>query len=757
MISETNILAYDEEQHAAELLELGDAFVELDRNWRIVRVNHRLEKVSQKTRAEALGRTLAEVWPELATPQSIFWRECHRCMTERAAVHFQAYSAPRALWAGVTAYPIRTGGIAVFLRDITALKQGEREKAHLAAIIENTDDAIISKNLEGIIVTWNIGAERLFGYAAHEIIGRPITLLLPQDGLDEEDRILAELRAGRRIDHFETRRVRKDGSLVEVSVTVSPIRGDTGEIVGASKIARDITERTRAERTLKASEEKFRSVFESAAVGVARVSLDGRFIEVNQAYADIVGYPREELTALDFRCITHPDDLANAVELFTALVEGRIRSCQFESRYTRKDGGIAWVSRSLGLARDDDGRPAYITGVVEDITERKRATEALCVSEENFRDANARLREADRRKDEFLGMLSHELRNPLAPIRNALYILDHTDPVGEQARRAKEVASRQVAHLTRLVDDLLDVKRVERGKIELRRADLDLATLARRTADDYRALMQDRGLELVVEAPTRPLIVNGDEARLAQVFGNLLSNAAKFTPAGGRVTITANAENGRVHVRVRDTGPGIALDVLPSIFEAFVQGKQTLARSEGGLGLGLALVKGLVALHGGDVGVSSSGSGSGTEFIVSLPLRAPRDDRTSAQAVTAPAASAGPRRVLVVDDNKDGAETLAQIVSALGHDADVAYDAFAGLRKAAERIPNVVLCDIGMPGMDGYEFARQFRALSGERPVRLVALSGYAQPEDVARAAEAGFDAHLAKPADIAQIERQLS
>jgi PAS domain S-box-containing protein len=631
MISETNTFAYDEAQHAAELLELGDAFVEFDRDWRIVRVNRRLEKISQKPRSEALGRTFAEVWPELATPRSIFWRECHRCMTERAPVQFEAYSAPRALWVGVTAYPIRTGGIAVFLRDITAIKQEAREKAHLAAIIENTNDAIISKNLEGIVVTWNIGAERLFGYAAHEVIGRPIALLLPQDRLDEEDRILAELRAGHSINHFETRRVRKDGSLVEVSVTISPIRGDTGEIIGASKIARDITERTRAERALKASEEKFRSVFESAAVGVARVSIDGRFIEVNQAYADIVGYSRGELMTLDFRAITHPDDLASAVDQFTAVVEGRIRSRQFEKRYFRKDGSIVWVSRSIGLVRDDEGRP-YITGVVEDITERKRAVEALRVSEEKFRGANARLREADRRKDEFLGMLSHELRNPLAPIRNSLYILDHTDPAGEQARRAKEVASRQVAHLTRLVDDLLDVTRVARGKIELRRVDLDLAALVRRTADDYQALMKDRGLGLVVEVPTQPLVVNGDETRLAQVFGNLLSNAAKFTPAGGCATMTANAEDGHAVVRVRDTGPGIAPDLLHSIFEPFIQGKQTLARSEGGLGLGLALVRGLVALHSGNVGVSSPGSGYGTEFVVSLPLCASRDERTSAQA-----------------------------------------------------------------------------------------------------------------------------
>jgi PAS domain S-box-containing protein len=621
--------------------------------------------------------------------------------------------------------------------------------------VESTDDAIISKDLDGTITTWNAGAERLFGYAAHEVLGRPIAILLPPDRLEEESRILAELRAGRRIDHFRTRRVRKDGSLVEVSVTISPLRDEAGEVVGASKIARDITAIIRAEQALKASEEKFRSVFESAVVGVGRISLDGRFIEVNAAYADILGYSREELLALRFVDITHPDDLDKHVDQFAALVHGRIRSYQLEKRYVRKDGAVIWVGASVGLAHDSEGKPAYCAVVVEDITERRRAEEALRASEETFRsvlenmseglmlfdasgnaiyqnpaslrtlgvaqpsegrftqdelrktwrtwdeqgrslpfeawpmarvlrnervqdqvlhaqrvdggadfhascngfpirdgqgklvrgfitirditgqvrakaeqgradaalrDANERLREADRRKDEFLGMLSHELRNPLAPIRNSLYILDRAEPAGQQARRAKDVLNRQVGHLTRLVDDLLDVTRIARGKIELRRTDLDLTALVARTAEDYRALMRDRDLELDVDVAGDPVVVHGDEVRLAQVLGNLLSNAAKFTPAGGRVTLALRPHEGRAVVLVRDTGPGIPPEVMSRVFEPFIQGKQTLARSEGGLGLGLALVKGLVALHGGEVAAFSPGPGDGTEFVVTLPL-----------------------------------------------------------------------------------------------------------------------------------------
>jgi CheY-like chemotaxis protein/two-component sensor histidine kinase len=352
-------------------------------------------------------------------------------------------------------------------------------------------------------------------------------------------------------------------------------------------------------------------------------------------------------------------------------------------------------------------------------------------------------------------MLSHELRNPLGPVRNALYILDRAQPGGQQAQRAKDIANRQVAHLTRLVDDLLDVTRIARGKIELRRELLDLTALVRRTAEDYRPLMQDRGVELAVEVPPAPVPVSGDPARLTQVLGNLLNNAAKFTPAQGRVALSLAADGDRALVRVRDTGPGISPDVLPTLFEPFTQGKQTLARSEGGLGLGLSLVKGLVAMHGGEV-TATTAPGSGAEFVVRLPLAAPPAER-SAPAAAADVVPARRRRVLVIDDNRDAAETVAELARMLGHDVEVAFDAFDGLARAAERAPDVVFCDLGLPGMDGYELARQLRGRAGGNRIRLVALSGYAQPEDVARSAEAGFDAHVAKPADPAELERLLA
>ncbi len=373
---------------------------------------------------------------------------------------------------------------------------------------------------------------------------------------------------------------------------------------------------------------------------------------------------------------------------------------------------------------------------------------------------NARLylsaRDALVARDEFLAILSHELRNPLAALRNSIHVLDRADPASGHAGRARDIANRQIGHLTRLVDDLLDVTRIAHGKIELRRTDLEFGDVVRRTAEDHRALMEARGIRLTVETPPEPLVVEGDLTRLAQVVGNLLQNSAKFTgPAGSVAVSLANAE-GMAELRVRDTGAGIEAGLLKDLFTPFTQAKQTLARTEGGLGLGLAFVKGLVELHGGTVDATSEGPGRGAEFRIRLPLvvspRTPKRERAGANPT--PAAR---RRVLIVDDNADAAESLADLVRMLGHDVDVAFNGPAAIERVRRGALDIVLCDIGLPGMSGYEVARTLRADGGGASgPKLVALSGYALPEDVKRATDAGFDAHLAKPADLAQLERLL-
>jgi PAS domain S-box-containing protein len=507
-------------------------------------------------------------------------------------------------------------------------------------------------------------------------------------------------------------------------------------------------EREEARRDLRASEEKFRSIFEQAAVGIGRVSFeDARWIDVNDAFCRMLGYSREKLLATPWPEITHPDDVDVDLVPFRRMAAGELDWYTVEKRFVHAQGHHVWARLTLSVVRDEAHRPRYEIAIIDDITSRKRTEEAL-------REANERLRDADRRKDEFLGVLSHELRNPLAPIRSSLFILERAEPAGSQAARAREVVNRQVTHLTRLVDDLLDVTRIARGKIALRRGDVDLGAVARRAADDHRVLMQGAGIALELDLPPDPVIVNADEARVTQIIGNLLQNARKFTGAGGRVALSIGRADGAALIRVRDTGVGIDPALLPRLFEPFTQAEQTIARSEGGLGLGLALVKGLAELHGGRVAAASAGEGRGSEFTVELPLAAPPSPR--GRRAEGPARTRRSARVLVVDDNVDAAQSLAELVRLFGHDVEIAYDGPTAVAKVAQHHPEIVLCDLGLPGMSGYEVAQALRARH-DGTLRLVAISGYARPEDVRKSIEAGFNAHLAKPPDPEKIERLLA
>jgi signal transduction histidine kinase len=379
-------------------------------------------------------------------------------------------------------------------------------------------------------------------------------------------------------------------------------------------------------------------------------------------------------------------------------------------------------------------------------------TREKALLESRINERTAALQALNRQKNTFLAMLSHELRNPLAPIRNALFLLDHVDPRSAQAREAIDVIDRQTAHITRLVDDLLDVTRIEQGKIELRRAAVDLTGLLTRAVADHLSVFERRGVRLLTDLPEGPVYANVDETRITQAVGNLLQNAAKFTPAQGETLITLRAADGMAEIRMRDTGIGIEPALLPLLFEPFTQGQQTLARTEGGVGLGLALVKGIVELHGGTVQAESAGPNKGAVFIVRLPVVSEGAARTARAAPASAAAS--PRRVLVVDDNRDAANSLSMLVQAFGHQTDVAYDGPSAIAKAQSFEPDVVLCDLGLPGISGYEVAHALRA--ERKDIRLIAVSGYAMPDDIARAIEAGFDSHVTKPAQPDAVRRLL-
>ena len=485
--------------------------------------------------------------------------------------------------------------------------------ALLAAIVESSDDAIVSKTLEGEIRSWNAGATRIFGYQPDEIIGKSITTIVPPELQDEEREILAKLRRGERVEHFDTIRLTKDGRRVPLSLTISPVRDADGKVIGASKVARDISERKVAE----------------------------------------------------------------------------------------------------GLLRD-----------------------------------------AARRKDEFLALLAHELRNPLAPVRYALELMRKPGLSSDQRAAARAVIERQVGLIARLLDDLLDVSRITQGKLVLMTEPTDLQSIIAIALESAQPILDAKHHRLIAQLPATPIRIDADPLRLAQVFANLLINAAKFTDPNGRIEIDAVRQGPLIQVTVRDNGMGIPEAMMPRLFTMFSQASSVRTRPDSGLGVGLSLARGLVELHGGNIEAHSAGVGLGSEFVVRLPLAAGALYSAASQAAVVPASTEV--RVLVVDDNQDATDCCKKLLELSGYRVETAYTATRGLQLAEEFHPEIMLLDIGLPDLDGYEMARRIRGADwGVRPV-LIAVTGWGQSHDRQRAYDAGFDHHVTKPLAAERLEAIL-
>jgi PAS domain S-box-containing protein len=503
----------------------------------------------------------------------------------------------------------------------------------------------------------------------------------------------------------------------------------------------DITVRKRAERALREAEGTLRGFFDATGALMAVVELDAAdfvLTMVNAEAARFFGRGADEVTGKTGREL----GLSHETVTYWLALLRRCHATQepviHEYSVSREDDD-AWLHATLSaVPTAPSGRPR-IAAVAVDLTRQRKIEEEL--------------RESDRRKTHFLAVLSHELRNPLAPIRNSLQLLERSPEGTPQSAHAREVIRRQVDHLTRLVEDLLEMSRITHDKITLERCRLDAREVVRRACEDARSAFEEHGVALRLDLAPAPLWVDADPTRLAQIVGNLLSNALKFTPRSGAVDVTLRNDRGDLALRVRDTGSGIEPHLLEEIFEPFAQAERTRGTARGGMGLGLALVRSLVALHGGTVRAHSGGSGHGAELVVTLPL-VPAPD---VAPMLSPRSRVRSLEVLIVEDNRDAGETLAELLALDGHHTRLADDGRSGLAAAEEALPDVLICDVGLPDVSGYDLVRKIRQLAGADAVFAVALTGYAQPEDIDRAGAAGFDAHLAKPPSLERLEALLA
>jgi PAS domain S-box-containing protein len=594
------------------------------------------------------------------------------------------------------------------------------------------DYALFILDPDGRILSWNLGAERLKGYAADEIIGRHFSLFYTRDAVDS-GWPAHELQVATVEGHFEDEgwRVRKDGSRFWANVVITALRDDEGRLLGFSKITRDLSERRLHEDALRQSEQRFRLMVDAVQdYAIFMLDPEGIVMSWNSGAERMKGYRRDEIIGKHFSHFFTQEDLAAGKpweELATARRTGR---AEIEAWRVKKNGERFWARVVLTAVHGDEGQLRGYAKVTQDLSERRHAQD---------------LEKAAKNVNEFIAMLAHELRNPLAPIKMALEVMAKAPNDAATCEAMRQTIDRQSAQLARIVDDMIDIARITRGSLVIEHAPIELGEVVRRALETAAPAIATGRHALEVELATEELMLHGDRDRLTQLVANLLNNAARYTPSGGRIRVQAQREDGNAVLSVRDTGRGIEPQIIERIFDMFVQGRSALERVGGGLGVGLALARRIAELHGGTLVAKSDGANRGAEFVLRVPLsQAPaRHEAPRAEPKTAV-----PRRILVVDDNVDAATTLHVLLRSLGHETRVAHDGMAALDIAREFRPEVILLDIGMPGLDGYEVARRLRAMNHGETFRIVAITGWGQEADRTRSKEAGFDLHLVKPVD---------
>lgn len=613
-------------------------------------------------------------------------------------------------------------------------------------VVESLPAAVYTCDLEGRIVLFNQAAVTLWGRTPKighdQWCGSWKIYRLDGTELPLDECTMAEaLRSGCEVHGKEIIVERPDGTRRHVLPHPEPIRDADGQIVGAMNMLVDVTERRHAEDLLRESEERFRTLANHAPVGIFQSAANGDTVFVNDSWCAMTGLTREQARGEGWVNALHPDDRQRVLADWSASVRRGVAS-EAEFRFVRTDGEVVWLHGNAVPLRNSDGDITGYIGTVADINNRKQAEEAL--------------RESDRRKDEFLAILAHELRNPLAPIRTGLELMRLSGNDRDMIEEIRLTMERQAQQMVRLIDDLLDVSRITRGTIELRKSRVELAAVIESAVEAVRPLIEESRQQLSISLPKQPIVLDADQARLAQVVSNLLNNASKYMSAGGEIRLTARRDGRIVEISIQDAGIGIPPEMLGRIFDMFTQVDRSLERSHGGLGIGLTLVKRLVEMHGGTVAAHSPGPDQGSEFVICLPivvelLSQPQSDNGT------PMTSPGKRRIMVVDDNEQAAKVLGMLLKVLGNDVRTAFDGASALEIAAEFHPDIMFLDIGMPRLNGYDTARRIREQPWGKDILLAALTGWGQEEDKRRTREAGFHHHFVKPVEPATIQKLLT
>ncbi len=782
-------LAKQSERFRVTLASIGDAVITTDTKGRVTFLNGVAESLTGWSQTEAAGEPLGTVFHIV--------NEMTRKLVESPAT--------RAIEEGVivglvnhtilvsrdgterpiddSAAPIKDAhgiviGCVLIFRDVSqqheSLRALEQSEARKTAMFETALDCIVSIDQTGTIFEFNAAAERTFGHRREDVLGRELAAILIPPAFRELHRqgLARYLVTGEGPvlnQRLEVSALRADGTEFPVELTVTRIPVDGPPLFTA--YLRDISARKLGEASLRESEARYRAIGEAIDYGVWMCDAKGHNTYVSESFLRLVGISQQQCSDFGWADVLHPADSEKTILAWQECVRsGGV--WDREHRFRGVDGEWHFVLARGVPIRSDTGQVIGWAGINLDISRLKRAEQSL--------------READHRKDEFLAMLAHELRNPLAPIRNAVQVLRLTGGTEQTVQSVSEMMERQISQLVRLVDDLLDISRITTGKIELRRERIELASVVNHAVEACHSLYSSMDHELTVSLPPQPITLNADSTRLTQVVGNLLNNACKFTDKGGRIELAVCIEGPATHdksgengvsrmdhsntshtavlapvavIRIRDNGIGIAADQLPRIFEMFVQVDTSLERSVSGLGIGLTLVKNLVEMHDGTITVQSAGVGNGSEFVVRLPIadfRLPNEEPGDDANRQSKIESQKSRRILVVDDNRDAAISLALLLKLAGNETQTRFDGRAAVEAAASFQPDVVLLDIGLPKLNGYEAARMIREQPQGKTIVLVALTGWGQAEDRRKSREAGFDGHMVKPVDLDALKTLL-